>query len=114
MLNSHVCLAADGSIHIAMNIVNLGAYEGSRAVTQWYERNWKLFTDLQNICADGERVLVRIGRSHLKILRNLVERDGQMRQLPVFDGDVNISSCFFSRRPGKEVRPNPLFGGNLE
>ena len=68
-----------------MNKVNLGSYEGSQAVTQWYERNLKIFSNLQNICVDGDRVLLIIGSGHLKILKDLDSRDNQMKLISAFD-----------------------------
>lgn len=61
-----------------MNKVNLGNYEGSQLVLQWYERNLKIFSNLQNICKKKDRVLVLIGSSHLKILKELVCASSEM------------------------------------
>ena len=85
VINSDDYIAVDDSIYIAMNKVNLGSYEGSQAVTQWYERNLKIFSNLQNICVDGDRVLLIIGSGHLKILKDLVSRDNQMKLISAFD-----------------------------
>ncbi len=85
VINSDEYVAVDDSIYIAMNKVNLGNYEGSQVVTQWYERNLKIFSNLQNICVDGDRVLLIIGSGHLKILRDLVNRDNQMKLISAFD-----------------------------
>lgn len=70
--NSEEYIYIDNGMYIDMNKVNLGNYEGSQLVLQWYERNLKIFSNLQNICEKGNRVLVLIGSSHLKILKELV------------------------------------------
>ena len=61
-----------------MNRINLGNYEGSQLVLQWYERNLKIFSNLQNICKTGDRVLVLIGSSHLKILKELISASNEL------------------------------------
>ena len=75
VLNSEEYIDYDNSIYVAMNKVNLGNYEGCQLLLQWYERNLKIFSNLQNICQEGDRILVLIGSSHLKILRDLVSSD---------------------------------------
>ena len=85
IINSDEYATVDDGIYIAMNKVNLGNYEGCQVVTQWYERNLKIFSNLQNISVDGDRILVLIGSSHLKILRDLVSRNNQMKLIPIFD-----------------------------
>ncbi len=70
--NSDEYIRLDHSTYLDINKINLGKYEGSQLVLQWYERNLKIFSNLQNICEKGDRVLVLIGSSHLKILRELI------------------------------------------
>ena len=41
--NSEEYIYADNGMYIDMNKVNLGNYEGSQLVLQWYERNLKIF-----------------------------------------------------------------------
>lgn len=65
-------LALDHAMYLSINAVNKGDYEGARFAAQWYERNLKIFSNLQNLCADKARVLVLIGSSHAAILKELV------------------------------------------
>ncbi len=65
-------LALDHAMYLSMNAVNKGNYEGARLAAQWYERNLKIFSNLQNLCETKERVLVLIGSSHATILKELV------------------------------------------
>ena len=78
ILNSDECIAVDHSIYLNMNKINLGKYEGSQLVLQWYERNLKIFSNLQNVCEKGDKVLVLIGSSHLKILKELIAASSEM------------------------------------
>lgn len=70
--NSRDYILSDNEMYNAVNKVNVKDYEGSRLVSQWYERNLKIFSNLQNICKDGDKVFVLIGSSHLKILGDLI------------------------------------------
>lgn len=81
--NSEEYISADNRMYIDMNKVNLGNYEGSQLVLQWYERNLKIFSNLQNICEKGDRVLVLIGSSHLKILKELVCASSEMEMVEI-------------------------------
>ncbi len=76
--NSDEYIRLDHSIYLDMNKINLGKYEGSQLVLQWYERNLKIFSNLQNICEKGDRVLVLIGSSHLKILKELITASNEL------------------------------------
>lgn len=77
--NSEEYIALDHGLYVAMNKINLGDYEGSRLVLQWYERNLKIFSNLQNLCERDDKVLVLIGSAHLKILKELVNANSEMR-----------------------------------
>ncbi len=76
--NSDEYIAFDHNMYIAMNKINFGKYEGSQLVLQWYERNLKIFSNLQNICEKDERVLILVGSSHLKILKELIRASSEM------------------------------------
>lgn len=76
--NSDAYITFDHSMYIAMNKINLGNYEGSQLVLQWYERNLKIFSNLQNVCEKEDKVLVLIGSSHLKILKELIRANSEM------------------------------------
>lgn len=78
ILNSDECIAVDHSVYLDINKINPGNYEGSQFVLQWYERNLKIFSNLQNICEEGDKVLVLIGSSHLQILTELITASSDM------------------------------------
>lgn len=77
--NSDAYIRLDHSIYLDINRINMGKYEGSQLVLQWYERNLKLFSNLQNICEKGDRVLVLIGSAHLKILKELITACNELK-----------------------------------
>ena len=54
-------------------------YYGARPVAQWYERNLKIFSNLQRIAREYERIFLLYGAGHLHILRQLIEGDSRLR-----------------------------------
>ena len=79
--NSKEYILIDNSMYLDMNKINMGNYEGSQLVLQWYERNLKIFSNLQNICEQEDRVLVLIGSAHLKLLKELVNANSEMEMV---------------------------------
>lgn len=60
-------------LYLSMNSINTnGRYEGSVLVAKWYERNLKIFSNIQNLCKDCQRVFVVYGAGHLQILRDFI------------------------------------------
>lgn len=47
-------------------------YCGAEMMTEWYRRNLRIFSNIQDIAQEGERVLVIYGAGHCKILQQLV------------------------------------------
>jgi hypothetical protein len=50
-------------------------YAGAELLTQWYQRNLRIFAHLLNIIEPGDRVLVIYGSGHLGLLRQNVQAD---------------------------------------
>jgi hypothetical protein len=53
-------------------------YVGATLLSKWYERNIRIFSDIQRLAAPGERILVIFGSGHAAILRELVAADPQL------------------------------------
>lgn len=51
---------------------------GADLLTAWYERNIRIFNNLQGMTDPGDRVLVIFGAGHAPILRELVRADPRM------------------------------------
>jgi Family of unknown function (DUF5694) len=54
-------------------------YVGARVVGQWYERNLRIFANLDAIAQPGDRILLIIGQGHTPILRELVRSHARMQ-----------------------------------
>lgn len=60
-------------------------YIGSEYLSRWYERNIKIFANLQKVSAGCERVFVLYGAGHLPIFMNLISQCEDMKLVNVFD-----------------------------
>ena len=58
---------------------------GTRAVAQWYARNLKIFSNIQRLAQENERVFELYGSGHLHILRRLIQEDGRFRLVDGLD-----------------------------
>ena len=48
-------------------------------VASWYERNLKIFSNLQRLAAQKERGFLLFGAGHLRILKDLVQADRNLK-----------------------------------
>lgn len=75
ILNKKEYRLIDHNFFLAMNKANVGNYEGTQLMVQWYDRNLRLYSNIQNLAKDGERIMLIIGSSHLQILHELAKAD---------------------------------------
>lgn len=54
-------------------------YPGAQLLTQWYQRNMRIYTNLLNVIEPGDRVLVIYGSGHLGLLRQAVQQDPTLK-----------------------------------
>ena len=53
-------------------------YVGANLLAKWYERNIRIFSDLQGIARPGDRIVVIFGAGHAAILRQLIDSDARL------------------------------------
>lgn len=61
-----------------VDLARVGAsdsYVGADVLAKWYERNIRIFSQLQRITQPGDRILVIFGAGHAAILRQLISSD---------------------------------------
>lgn len=72
-------LARDHGTYLRFARVGAGdTYVGADLLSKWYDRNIRIFTNLQRVAERGDRVVVLIGSGHAPILRELITYDPQM------------------------------------
>lgn len=79
MANEPAKLAADHAMYLRFARIGAGDTRvGADLLAKWYDRNIRIFSNLQAIASPGERVLVLIGSGHAPILRDLIAADPDM------------------------------------
>jgi hypothetical protein len=67
------------SHYVDMARVGAGdTYVGADLLSKWYERNIRIFSNLQRLAEPGDRILVICGAGHAAILRELVASDSRL------------------------------------
>ena len=54
-------------------------YTGAEMVSKWYERNLKIFSNIQRLAYSHERILILYGAGHLPILKELIRADDSLK-----------------------------------
>ncbi len=73
-------------IYMAVNAENSdGNYNGSMAVLTWYERNLKIFSNIQRIAERAKRIFVLYGAGHLQLLRDFINETDGMKLTDVYE-----------------------------
>jgi hypothetical protein len=86
MSNEPGKLAAEHGMYMRFARVGAGdSYVGADLLSKWYDRNIRIFTNLQRVAEPGDRVLVLIGSGHAPILRELVGYDPTMELVEAVD-----------------------------
>lgn len=74
------------NFYLDLNQVGAGdKYYGADFLTAWYERNIKIFANLQAISEPGDRILVIYGAGHCKILKDFVSSYKEMELVDVLE-----------------------------
>ena len=78
--NSEEWSKLNHSISIQANMISAGNnYAGAEMVTKWYERNLKIFSNIQRLADTYRRIFIIYGAGHLKILRDLINADSNLK-----------------------------------
>ena len=82
--NSEEWSKLNHSIYIQANMISMGNnYAGAKMVTKWYERNLKIFSNIQRLAAKNERIFIIYGAGHLQILRDLINADSNLKLVDI-------------------------------
>lgn len=73
-------------IYLSSNAINPdGHYPGAAFVSQWYERNLRIFAEIQALAGKHRRIFVLYGAGHLHILRELINASDNMKLVSLED-----------------------------
>lgn len=60
-------------------------YLGVKMLAQWYERNLKIFSNIQRLARQHKRIFLIYGAGHLQILRDLICADARLHLVDVIE-----------------------------
>lgn len=84
--NSPDFYVKDHNFYLYSNQVGAGdTYVGVENLLAWYNRNLHIFSNLQDITSDNDRVLVLFGAGHCAILRQFIESYSTMELVEPLD-----------------------------
>jgi hypothetical protein len=67
-------------LYILINAVNTDkTYNGTDVAAQWYKRNLRIFSNIQALCRDCDKLFVIYGAGHLAILQQLINSCDDMK-----------------------------------
>jgi len=70
--------------YIQANSVNADSdYSGAKMVASWYERNLKIFANIQRLATKNKRILVVYGAGHLKLLKQFIDSDKNLKLISI-------------------------------
>ena len=73
------------SVYIQTNAIDIdGSYSGAEMVSKWYERNLKIFSNIQRLAAKSQRLFILFGAGHLQILREFINADENLKLVDVY------------------------------
>ena len=85
-MNGDWSLKQHSKLYLTLNQIGAGKdYKGADFLTRWYERNLKIFANLQKISEDTDRVLVIYGAGHLEILKMFIDQYEKMEFVDVLN-----------------------------
>lgn len=73
---------SDINQHTYMLLNSVGAcesYTGVKYTSKWYERNLRIFANIQKLCSTSKRMFILYGAGHLKLLREFIRYTDNMR-----------------------------------
>lgn len=86
-LNDPERIARDRDAYLQLaRVRDVDGYVGADALAAWYQRNFRIFTNLtRTFDSPGERVLVIIGSSHSAILREMIQSSPDLQLVEAND-----------------------------
>ena len=74
------------NIYIQANSIKLnGAYAGVELTSKWYERNLKIFANIQQLATRSNKLFILYGAGHLKILKELINADDNLKLVDTYE-----------------------------
>ena len=73
-------------LYLATNALGAAdGWSGADAAASWWQRNFRMYANIQKAAHPGERIIVIGGQGHKAILRTLLAIDTRLEGVPVDD-----------------------------
>lgn len=83
-INSTKYLTFDANMYLDINSQNRhGDYVQSKYLSEWYYRNLCIFSNLQSIAKQYDRIVVLYGAGHIPILKDLINMSDSMNLIDI-------------------------------
>jgi len=70
--------------YLLTNSVGAGdGYAGAVATASWWERNFRMYANIQKLAGPGERIIAIGGSGHMAILKQFLDIDGRLQEVNV-------------------------------
>lgn len=84
--NTHEWSKLNHDVYLAANSINRNEeYNGSMMVAKWYERNLKIFSNIQKLARNSNRIFIIYGAGHLQVLRELINASENLILVNTYD-----------------------------
>jgi len=71
-------------LYLATNAIGAGdGWSGADATTSWWQRNFRMYANIQRAAHPGDRIIVIGGQGHTAILKTLLSTDMRLQGVPV-------------------------------
>jgi len=71
-------------LYLATNAIGAGdGWSGADAAASWWQRNFRMYANIQKTAHPGDRIIVIGGQGHTAILRTLLATDMRLQAVPV-------------------------------
>jgi len=71
-------------LYLATNAIGAGdGWSGADATASWWQRNFRMYANIQKAAHPGARIIVIGGQGHMAILKTLLATDMRLRAVPV-------------------------------
>ncbi len=71
-------------LYLATNAIGAGdGWSGADAAASWWQRNFRMYANIQKAAHPGDRIIVIGGQGHTAILRTLLATDLRLQAVPV-------------------------------
>ena len=85
-INSAQYVSHDANMYLDINSQNRnGDYFESKCLSEWYFRNLCIFSNLQHVAKEHDRIVVLYGAGHIPILRDLINMSDSMNLVDIND-----------------------------